>query len=241
MNPFLGHNFEALDPLEWLARMSDHIPDPGQHRTLSYGEYSNRVSGAAHWPEPDTTTITAEPPPRRRCSPSWARLIAKVYQVGSLVCVRCGQRMSVLAFVTDQLSIRRIFDHLGLRVPEQNRPPPPREVLRVAEHGEGLGGGVGLTSAPVRRDACSQRDQEAAVPLADPIPDRPPLPCPPFRGLRLALRHTSPRVPPTTPLSAEAIAYGLASDDVVRFGRQLEGRNVPRSFKHCASSSAVIS
>jgi hypothetical protein len=37
MNPSLGRNFEAMDPLEWLARMSDHIPDPGQHRTLFYG------------------------------------------------------------------------------------------------------------------------------------------------------------------------------------------------------------
>jgi hypothetical protein len=32
MNPSLGRNFEATDPLEWLARLSDHIPDPGQHR-----------------------------------------------------------------------------------------------------------------------------------------------------------------------------------------------------------------
>jgi hypothetical protein len=46
MNPFLGRNFEAMDPLEWLARLSDHIPDPGQHRTLFYGEYSNRVRGS---------------------------------------------------------------------------------------------------------------------------------------------------------------------------------------------------
>jgi hypothetical protein len=46
MNPFLGRNFEAMDPLEWLARLSDHIPDPGQHRTLFYGEYSNRARGA---------------------------------------------------------------------------------------------------------------------------------------------------------------------------------------------------
>jgi hypothetical protein len=38
MNPSLGRNFEALDPLEWLARMSDHIPDPGQHRTVFYGQ-----------------------------------------------------------------------------------------------------------------------------------------------------------------------------------------------------------
>jgi hypothetical protein len=34
MNPFLGRNFEAMDPLEWLARLSDHIPDPGQHRVV---------------------------------------------------------------------------------------------------------------------------------------------------------------------------------------------------------------
>jgi hypothetical protein len=35
MNPFLGRNFEAMDPLEWLARLADHIPDPGKHRTIS--------------------------------------------------------------------------------------------------------------------------------------------------------------------------------------------------------------
>ena len=27
MNPSLGRNFEAMDPLEWLARLADHIPD----------------------------------------------------------------------------------------------------------------------------------------------------------------------------------------------------------------------
>ena len=36
MNPILGRNFEAMDPLEWLARMADHIPDPGKHRTHFY-------------------------------------------------------------------------------------------------------------------------------------------------------------------------------------------------------------
>ena len=51
LNPLLGRNFEAMGPLEWLARMSDHIPDPGQHRTLFYGEYANRVRGERHPPE----------------------------------------------------------------------------------------------------------------------------------------------------------------------------------------------
>ena len=98
MNPSLGRNFEAMDPLEWLARMSDHIPDPGQHRTLFYGEYSSRVRGTS---APDAAPATAEEAPRRRCSASWARMIAKVYHVDPLVCLRCGQAMSILALVSD--------------------------------------------------------------------------------------------------------------------------------------------
>ena len=136
MNPSLGRNFEALDPLEWLARMSDHIPDPGQHRTLLYGEYSTRARGDRQAPESNAAAATAEPPPRRRCPPSWARMIAKVYQLDPLVCTRCGQRMSIIAFVSDQHAIGRILEHLGLRPPQQDRPPPARKILRVAELGE---------------------------------------------------------------------------------------------------------
>jgi len=138
LNPFLGRNFEAMDPFEWLARMSDHIPDPGQHRTLFYGEYANRVRGERHPPEAEECPV-AVAPPRKRCSPSWARLIAKVYQVDPLVCTACGRRMSIVAFLTDAFAIRRILDHLGLSTPEAEKPPPLREVLRVAEHGEGWG------------------------------------------------------------------------------------------------------
>lgn len=58
-------------------------------------------------------------------------------QVDPLLCVRCGQRMSMVAFVTDAFAIRRILDHLGLSTPEAERPPPLREVLRVAEPAEG--------------------------------------------------------------------------------------------------------
>lgn len=42
-----GRNFETLDSIEWIARMSDYVPDPGQHRTIFYGEYINRTRGAA--------------------------------------------------------------------------------------------------------------------------------------------------------------------------------------------------
>jgi hypothetical protein len=65
-----------------------------------------------------------------------------VYQADPLVCTRCGRLMSILAFVSDQHSISRILEHLGLRSPELDRPPPVgeiREITRVAEAGEGWG------------------------------------------------------------------------------------------------------
>jgi hypothetical protein len=112
---------------------------PIQMPIVFYGEYSNHARGAAHCSEPGTTSVTAEPQPRRRCSPSWARLIAKVYQVDPLLCTRCGQKMQMIAFLTDELSIRRILDHLGLSPQKQAKPPPVREILRVAEQGESWG------------------------------------------------------------------------------------------------------
>jgi hypothetical protein len=47
--------------------------------------------------------------------------------------------MQMIAFLTDQLSIRRILDHLGLSRLEQDKPPTAREILRVAEQGDGWG------------------------------------------------------------------------------------------------------
>ncbi len=73
MNPSIGRNFEAMDPLEGLARLSDHSPDPGQQRTLFYGEYSSRVRGAAASSQPEAEA-GEEHEPRRRASPSWGRL-----------------------------------------------------------------------------------------------------------------------------------------------------------------------
>lgn len=90
-----------------------------------------------HRREPEAH-VEANPEPRRRCPPSWARLIAKVYQVDPFVCARCGKPMSLMAFLTDQMATGRILDHLGLNSPEAEKPlPPVPQILRVAEHGDG--------------------------------------------------------------------------------------------------------
>ena len=52
---------------------------------------------------------------------------------------RRGERMSVVAFVTDSAAIGKILDHLGLSNPEAEEPLPLREILRAAEHADGCG------------------------------------------------------------------------------------------------------
>jgi hypothetical protein len=77
-----------------------------------------------------------EPSTRRRCSLSWARLIAKIIQADPLVCRRCGGPLKVAAYVTDSLAIRQILDHFDLSPPE--KPPPEiRELVRVPVVEEG--------------------------------------------------------------------------------------------------------
>jgi Putative transposase len=137
MNPTLGRNFEAMDPLEWLARMSDHIPDPGKHRTHFYANYANRVRGERPPEEVTSHGHGPEQPKRRPCSPSWARLIAKVFQADPLVCRHCGGPLKVLAYVTDSVAIRQILDHLDLSPLEKPPPPDVREVVRVPVDDEG--------------------------------------------------------------------------------------------------------
>ena len=85
-NPRLGQNFVALDPLEWLARMSDHVPDPGKHRTLHYSFYANRVRGERAARESGAQRSGDKPAKKRRSSGSWARLISKVFHADALLC-----------------------------------------------------------------------------------------------------------------------------------------------------------
>jgi hypothetical protein len=138
MNPALGRNFEAMDPLEWLARLADHIPDPGKHRTLAYGHYANRARGARAKEKTQLEAAPAEAPRKRRCSPSWARLISKVYHADPLTCRKCGGPLQIVAYIHDHFTIKKILDHLGLSPPEIERPPPDVRYVPVDHEGREL-------------------------------------------------------------------------------------------------------
>ena len=88
--------------------------------------------------EPAEDAVEAEPAKKRRCSASWARLIAKVFQADPLTCRTCGGKLEIVAYLHDQVAIRQILDHLGLSTPEQPKPPPAvHQVVRVPVDEEG--------------------------------------------------------------------------------------------------------
>ncbi len=60
-----------------------------------------------------------------------------MYHADPLVCRKCGGQLKIVAYVSDEVSVKRILAELGLSPPEQEKPPPPREVVRVPVDDEG--------------------------------------------------------------------------------------------------------
>ncbi len=60
----------------------------------------------------------------------------KSYHADPLVCRRCGGKLKIIAYVSDEISVKRILAELGLS-PEEEKPPPIRDVVRVPVDDEG--------------------------------------------------------------------------------------------------------
>lgn len=127
------HMFEALD---FLAELTQHIPPKGLQLIRRYGLYASRTKGrweempwiaerapdgwkATHRSSADNNHLGFEPlsddgeevnvNARKR---TWARLLAKVYEVDPMVCPKCGAEMKVIAVIEDPDELKRIIQHL---------------------------------------------------------------------------------------------------------------------------------
>jgi len=128
---------ERMDYLEFIARVTSHIPDKGQVMVRYFGLYANAHRGKVRKSEKEAhklVIIEQECPriPRR----GWAEMISKVYEVDPLICPRCNGQMRVIAFITNYPVVDRILNHLKLTF-VADKPPPPRiayqEVLMTVE------------------------------------------------------------------------------------------------------------
>jgi len=132
-DPRTGATSIELDPLEWIHRITSHIPDPGRHCQRFYGAYSNRGRIRVGLAEAETSAPAAKllksgnADCSREARSTWARLIKKIFQADPLLC-SCGGRMRIVSFITDPRIVDRILRHREsgrCKTPDPFEPRPP--------------------------------------------------------------------------------------------------------------------
>lgn len=125
--PGIPRNFEIFKPLDFLAQVTQHIPNRSQHLIRYYGWYSNKARGLRKKTHVVERLTEVDPDQdaafRKAARRQWAALIKKIYEIDPLVCTKCGGKMEIIAFITEGKTIRKILDHIGMTRPAERAPP----------------------------------------------------------------------------------------------------------------------
>jgi len=119
-------NFEIFNPLDFLAEVTQHVPNKGEHQVRYYGYYSNKMRGVRLKMErASAKKATAQKEKGSvRQHMTWAMLIKAVYEVDPLSCPKCGGTMKIISFIEDDDVIRTILKHCQLWKDPAPRSPP---------------------------------------------------------------------------------------------------------------------
>ena len=135
-NAYFKENLKVYDPVEFIGLATQHIPVPRVRLIRYFGLYSSKSRGKWHkwdhiikhapegWEKQnamESQEVTAEF--EDMCDPdafshkkskaSWARLIAKIYEVDPLICPKCSSEMRVIAIITSEYEVIKILRHLA--------------------------------------------------------------------------------------------------------------------------------
>ncbi len=117
-------NFEVFDAKEFIAAITQHIPEKSFQMVRYYGWYPNRSrgerekgrQGSGEDMVPNTEDIevldVSDYKPRRIPSKTWRECIKKVWEADPLTCPRCQAEMKIISFITEPETVRRILEHL---------------------------------------------------------------------------------------------------------------------------------
>ena len=116
---------KTYDAPEWLAAMRSHVPERGQQSVRYHGAYANSTRGRERKREADDGVPTVLEPDfcSREIKRNGSRLIRKVYETDPMLCPPCEHPMRVIASTENPTVIRRILEHLGLRLANARSEP----------------------------------------------------------------------------------------------------------------------
>ena len=108
MNKKIGRNFEVFTPCDFIAAITQHIPDKSFQLVRYYGWYSNKMRGRrAKQADEEVQTegdavevidVSAHEP-RRIPSKKWRELIKKVWEADPLRCPKCSREMRIVSLI----------------------------------------------------------------------------------------------------------------------------------------------
>ena len=134
-------NFEVFSAEDFIAAITQHIPEKGFQMVRYYGWYSNRARGERAKKQAEESVSdnpanvevidVSEYQPRRLPSKKWRELIKQVWEVDPFDCPRCGSEMKMIALIDDNEVIEKILRHLDLW-PQEALPAraPPAPVIQ---------------------------------------------------------------------------------------------------------------
>jgi hypothetical protein len=139
LNPTTRRNFEVFTATDFLAVVTQHIPDKGAQTVKYYGYYSNKARGqrakaVGRAGLPHTTAASrsalgcpgqptagnseiAHPQsitPRKIPTRAWRELIKRAWDVDPLLCPKCGGQMRLISLIEEDEVIEKILRHLDL-------------------------------------------------------------------------------------------------------------------------------
>ena len=86
--------------MEFMALLAGHIPSPHESLVYYYGLYSSSHRGKERRENRDDQSIEIqETKGAGRASPTWARLIQRIFEVNPLQCIKCGGNMRGIACI----------------------------------------------------------------------------------------------------------------------------------------------
>ncbi len=121
-----SRNFQVFDALDFLAELTQHIPDKGEHLVRFFGWYSYRRRGIrAKEASSDEVKIDRRLVDEARSAAKgqssgaasiWAALVNRVFEVDPLECPQCGSRMKIISFIERRQRdvVEKILRHCGL-------------------------------------------------------------------------------------------------------------------------------
>lgn len=114
-----GTTHIVMSPLELLEKIAAIIPRPRVHLTRFHGvlapHYTHRKMIVPKQPEvPELKTGPGEEPKPKKHRISWARLLARVFNIDAETCHLCQGKTKIVAAIEDPQVIKKILSHLGL-------------------------------------------------------------------------------------------------------------------------------